>query len=122
MMRHHKRVKESTWLNLFLRNGESLSPIEEAEAFYKLHKKYGMNVNTIASKTNRSNALVSNRIKLATAPLEIKEKIENGEIKVNKVMSSLPKRKYIKKNNNKEKAIAWWKSWYALKHNPGSHP
>lgn len=100
-VKRHKRVKENTWLKLFLDDGD-ISPIEEAEAFFKLHKKYGMNINKIASKTNRSAGLVSNRIKLAKAPFEIKEKLEKGEMKVSKVMSSLPRRKYIKRSNKKE--------------------
>lgn len=59
---------------------EDLSPIERAEAFYKLVEDFGFKHVEVAKKVGKSREYVSNSLRLLALPDHIKSAIEAGEI------------------------------------------
>lgn len=61
-------------------SGKPLNPLEQAEIFRRLHKEHGKDFNTIAKTCNVSYSSVSQLMKLAEAPAELKDLVRNDQI------------------------------------------
>lgn len=61
-------------------NRQDLNPIEEAEAFYKLSKEYGLTQEKIAEGMGKSRASIANTLRLLKLPRKIKENMVAGSI------------------------------------------
>ncbi|NMA64626.1 MAG: ParB/RepB/Spo0J family partition protein [Clostridiaceae bacterium] len=59
---------------------EDLNPIEEAEAYQKLIKEYGMTQEEVAKVVGKSRAAIANSVRLLTLAEEIKEMLKAGSI------------------------------------------
>ena len=59
---------------------ENLNPIEEAEAYSYLSKKFGLSQEAVAKAVGKKRVTVSNSLRLLKLPLEIVDSIKNGEI------------------------------------------
>jgi ParB family transcriptional regulator, chromosome partitioning protein len=59
---------------------EDLNPMEEAEAYYALHKHYHQTHNDIAEAVSKDRSTVSNSLRLNSLPEVIKEALRSGEI------------------------------------------
>lgn len=57
-----------------------LNALEEAEAFDRLHKKFGMSHKQVAERIGKSRASVTNRLRLLGLPAEIQKMIRAGEL------------------------------------------
>lgn len=61
---------------------EDLSPIEEAEGYYRLMNEFSLSHQQIAEKVGRDRSSVTNAIRLLSLPVEIKKMVENSDISV----------------------------------------
>ncbi len=59
---------------------EDLNPIEQAEAFQRLMKTYGLTQETVAKKVGKDRATVANFIRLLKLPEEIQQSLRRAEI------------------------------------------
>ncbi|MFA4043569.1 MAG: hypothetical protein HZRFUVUK_000341 [Candidatus Fervidibacterota bacterium] len=59
---------------------EDINPIEEAEAYFQLARRFGMTQEEIAARVGKSRAAVANTMRLLQLPEPIKEAIRNGEL------------------------------------------
>ena len=59
---------------------EDLSPLEEAEAFYKLSREYKLSQNEISKIVGKSRSTVANTMRLIELPEEIKYSLKSNEI------------------------------------------
>lgn len=59
---------------------KDLNPIEEAEAYEKLSKEFGLTQNEIAEKVSKSREVVANAIRLLKLPSDIKESLRVGRL------------------------------------------
>lgn len=57
-----------------------LNPIEEAEAFDRLHREFGLSHEEIARRVGKSRPSVSNRLRLLGLPEEIRNLLRAGEL------------------------------------------
>lgn len=76
-------------------SGKPLNPLEQAEIFRRLHKDCGHDMNTVASICKCSYSSVSQLMKLAEAPTELKDLIRNDQIS-----PSLATRMLLEHSNN----------------------
>lgn len=61
---------------------EDLSPVEEAEGYYRLMNEFSLSHQQIAEKVGRDRSSVTNAIRLLSLPVEIKKYLENSDISV----------------------------------------
>lgn len=61
---------------------EDLSPVEEAEGYYRLMNEFSLSHQQIAEKVGRDRSSVTNAIRLLSLPAEIKKYLENSDISV----------------------------------------
>lgn len=61
---------------------EDLSPVEEAEGYYRLMNEFSLSHQQIAEKVGRDRSSVTNAIRLLSLPTEIKKMLENSDISV----------------------------------------
>jgi ParB family chromosome partitioning protein len=59
---------------------EDLNPLEEAQAFRRLHDEFSMTQEHIARRIGRSRGAVANTLRLLALPREIQESIRSGQI------------------------------------------
>lgn len=59
---------------------EDFNPIEEAEAYSMLIKKYGYSLEQVGQVVGRNKTTVSNSLRVLNLPVEIKEEIQKGTI------------------------------------------
>jgi ParB family chromosome partitioning protein len=59
---------------------EDLNPLEEAEAYLKLQKEFGLTHREIAEKVNKSREAVSNTIRLVNLPEDMRASLREGKI------------------------------------------
>jgi len=59
---------------------EDLNPLEEAEAYSKLSKDFGLTQKEIADKVGKSREVVANTIRLMNLPQDIKDSLRAGKI------------------------------------------
>ncbi|HCJ67199.1 MAG TPA: hypothetical protein DHV62_07740 [Elusimicrobia bacterium] len=59
---------------------EDLNPIEEAQAYQKLIKEFGLTQEELAQRLGKSRAAIANTLRLLNLPQEIKETIASGTI------------------------------------------
>lgn len=59
---------------------EDLGPLEEAEAYQKLFKEFGLHHHQIAAKVGKARAVVTNTIRLLGLPADIREALRSGKI------------------------------------------
>ncbi len=59
---------------------QDLNPLEEANAFKQLQDQFGLTQTTIAKKMGLSRVAVTNKIRLLSLPVKIRESILNGEL------------------------------------------
>jgi len=59
---------------------EDLNPIEEAEAYQKLLKEYGMTQEDVARIVGKSRAAIANSVRLLSLAEEIKEMLKEGKL------------------------------------------
>ncbi|MCS7252935.1 MAG: ParB/RepB/Spo0J family partition protein [Armatimonadota bacterium] len=59
---------------------EDINPIEEAEAYFQLSRRFGMTQEEIAARVGKSRAAVANAMRLLQLPEMVKEAIRKGEI------------------------------------------
>ncbi len=64
---------------------KDLSPIEEAEALKNLSEEFNMTHDEIGKKMGKSRAYITNMIRILSLPKEIREMLENGDLKVGQV-------------------------------------
>ncbi|MBX4190057.1 ParB/RepB/Spo0J family partition protein, partial [Candidatus Parcubacteria bacterium] len=57
-----------------------LNPVEEAEAYERLSKDFGLTQKEIAEKVSKSREVVANAIRLVNLPKDIKESLRSGKI------------------------------------------
>lgn len=61
-------------------DNKQLSPMEIADLFYRLTHQFEMNLSDIAKKVGRSKSYVSDMLKLAGAPKEVRDEVKQGHI------------------------------------------
>lgn len=76
-------------------SGKPLNPLELAEIYRRLHKDCGHDMNTVAKMCDVSYSSVSQLMKLAEAPTELKDLIRNDQIS-----ASLATRMLLEHSNN----------------------
>jgi ParB family chromosome partitioning protein len=59
---------------------EDLNPVEQARAFERLSREFGLTQEEIASRTGKDRASIANFIRLLKLPDEIQELLESGEL------------------------------------------
>ena len=59
---------------------EDLTPLEEAEAYKRLHKEFKLSHDEIAKKVGKARPVISNTIRLLGLPAEMKEALRSGKI------------------------------------------
>src|SRR5262249_20607992 len=59
---------------------ENLNPVEEAEAYQRLAKEFGLTQQEIATKVSKSREVVANVIRLLNLPQEMREALRNGQL------------------------------------------
>lgn len=59
---------------------EDINPIEEAEAYFQLSRRFGMTQEEIAARVGKSRAAIANAMRLLQLPEQVKEAIRRGEI------------------------------------------
>ena len=59
---------------------KDLAPLEEAEAFQRLAKEFGLSQKEIAAKVSKSREVVANSVRLLNLPADIKEGLRAGKI------------------------------------------
>lgn len=59
---------------------EDLNPLEEADAYHRLAKEFGLTQQEIANKVSKSREVVANAIRLLNLPDDIKESLRAGKI------------------------------------------
>ncbi len=59
---------------------KDLNPIEEAEAYQRLNKEFGLSHEEIAERVGKNRATITNTIRLLNLPDEIKEMLKRGEL------------------------------------------
>lgn len=59
---------------------EDLNPIEEAQAFLRLHKEFGLSHDEIGKRVGKSRPVVSNGIRLLSLPSDIQESLRAGKL------------------------------------------
>lgn len=57
-----------------------LGPLEEAEAYVRLSKEFGLTQKEIADKVSKSREVVTNAIRLLNLPKDIKESLRSGKL------------------------------------------
>jgi ParB family chromosome partitioning protein len=57
-----------------------LNPIEEAEAYERLSKEFGLTQKEIAEKVSKSREVIANSIRLLNLPKDIKESLRSGKL------------------------------------------
>lgn len=73
---------------------EDLSPIEEAQAYHRLHKEFGLGHNEIAKAVGKSRPVISNTIRLLDLPEQIQQALSDGEINFTKARALLSLKKH----------------------------
>lgn len=59
---------------------EDINPIEEAEAYFQLSRRFGLTQEEIAARVGKSRAAIANTMRLLQLPEEVMEAIRRGEI------------------------------------------
>lgn len=59
---------------------KDLNPLEEAEAYERFHKEFGLTQKEIAEKVSKSREVVANAVRLLGLPVDIKESLRNGKL------------------------------------------
>lgn len=59
---------------------EALNPIEEAKAFFQLHKEFGMSHNAIAEQVGKSRVVVTNAVRMLKLPEDMQKAVFEGRI------------------------------------------
>lgn len=59
---------------------EDLNPLEEADAYHRLAKEFGLTQAEIAQKVSKSREVVANAIRLLNLPPDIREALRDGKI------------------------------------------
>jgi len=59
---------------------KDLNPVEEAEAYERFHKEFGLTQKEIAEKVSKSREVVANAIRLLGLPKDIKESLRGGKL------------------------------------------
>jgi len=59
---------------------EDLNPVEEAEAYQRLNKEFGLTQAEIASKVSKSREVVANAMRLVNLPLDMQESLREGKL------------------------------------------
>ena len=78
---------------------EDLNPMEQARAYERLAKEFGLTQEQMAQKTGKDRASVANYLRLLKLPLEVQAEIENGPLTLGhaKVLMSLESPELIAK-------------------------
>jgi ParB family chromosome partitioning protein len=78
---------------------EDLNPMEQARAYERLSKEFGLTQEQMAQKTGKDRASVANYLRLLKLPLEVQVEIENGALTLGhaKVLMSLESPELIAK-------------------------
>lgn len=61
---------------------EDLSPVEEAEGYFRLMNEFALSHQQIAEKVGKDRSSVTNAIRLLSLPIEIRKYLENSDISV----------------------------------------
>lgn len=79
------RNQDAPWLVPLIENLQrsDLAVLEAADYFLKCHRKYEMSISEIAEATGISATTVTKYIKLAEAPLAVRERVDKDEIPLN---------------------------------------
>lgn len=80
---------------------EDLSPLEEAAAYQKLIREYGLTQEEVSGRVGKSRPFVSNMIRLLDLPEEIKEMLNDGQLNTGHARALL-----AIQNKNKQLAAA----------------
>jgi ParB family transcriptional regulator, chromosome partitioning protein len=59
---------------------EDLNPVEQARAFERLSREFGLTQEQIATRTGKDRASIANFIRLLKLPKDVQEYLENGEL------------------------------------------
>ncbi len=59
---------------------EDLNPVEEAEAYHRLNKEFGLTQQEIATKVSKSREAVANAMRLTNLPQDIRESLRAGKL------------------------------------------
>ncbi len=59
---------------------EDLNPVEEAEAYHRLNKEFGLTQQEIASKVSKSREAVANAMRLVNLPEDMRESLRSGKL------------------------------------------
>jgi ParB family transcriptional regulator, chromosome partitioning protein len=59
---------------------EDLNPVEEAEAYIRLNKEFGLTQQEIATKVSKSREVVANAMRLLNLPEDMKEALRGGKL------------------------------------------
>ena len=59
---------------------EDLNPMEQARAFERLSREFGLNQEQIAERTGKSRAAIANFVRLLKLPLLVQEALEDGRL------------------------------------------
>lgn len=59
---------------------EELSPLEEAQAFHRLHQEFGLTQEEIARRVGRERSTVANTLRLLRLPRELRELVGQGRL------------------------------------------
>jgi ParB family chromosome partitioning protein len=59
---------------------EDLNPIEEAEAFHKLHEKLGYSQQEIAEAVGKDRTTIANSLRLLKLPQQVRQQVLDGEL------------------------------------------
>jgi ParB/RepB/Spo0J family partition protein len=79
------RNQDAPWLVPLIENLQrsDLAVLEAADYFLKCHRKYEMSISEIADATGISTTTITKYIKLAEAPLAVRERVDKDEIPLN---------------------------------------
>lgn len=79
------RNQDAPWLVPLIENLQrsDLAVLEAADYFLKCHRKYEMSISEIAEATGISATTITKYIKLADAPLAVRERVDKDEIPLN---------------------------------------
>jgi ParB/RepB/Spo0J family partition protein len=79
------RNQDAPWLVPLIENLQrsDLAVLEAADYFLKCHRKYEMSISEIAEATGISTTTITKYIKLAEAPLVVRERVDKDEIPLN---------------------------------------
>ena len=59
---------------------ENLNPVEEAEAYHRLGKEFGLTQKEIAQKVSKSREAVANAMRLVNLPQDIRDSFRSGQL------------------------------------------